>query len=517
MRKTVLAALFYLVAFPLLADEGGYYFKLALNQYLASDYKEALSNLQMGVREDSRDWKIRQLLGYCAYQMNDNQDALAQCQESLRLHGDNPRLENFVKWLSVPEPRAARKKDEGAYLEGREAAQMPDPPDLNPGGKSDIVLQGLTIPTPAPPPDARNDLFKNVLFQVGPGSEFFGQNFNSHGAVGLGGELAVGYSLDDHWSFWWTGAMYLFQQNYLYYYGNYWYRQSYQIPNMEMTLSARYSFGDGPFQPYVGAGAGFYAGDSFYDIQHLIQGSLGARLKLDEALSLFAEARGNFITFQQSTAIDYPVNAGVILDFWGDKGGQGEAVSPPPDGDFFIKTGLGLTFGTDDYPYATSISVNATSFAAGYDFPNHFSFFTSLERFPGDWAVLANLQYNLWLPVPCQPYLFIGAGLDFPDGPAISNVNNAGQVGLGLDFNLNRALDLFFEAKAYDANNLFKFVDPYQVGTNVFETGLKFNLSATRNPVPPTPLETLRAVPGQDVRGTGGGDRPSGTELAIRL
>ncbi len=487
--------LFYLSALNVFAADAGDYFNLALSQYYGNDYSAAVTNLKRAIQLSPGNWKAHQLLGYCAYQMNDNQDALAQCQESLKLNGDNPRLKSFVDWLKTPEPRKPRN-DDGAYFEGKAEAQMPPPPDLDPDRKPNGTLEDLAVPTPTP--KAPNDPFKNFQFQLGPGLEFFGQNFKNPGTVGLGGELGFGYAWDDHWSLWLTEAMYFLSQ-----YDSF-YRRNYEVKCLETTFSARYAFGDGPFRPYLGAGVGVFADNSFYNTDHLLQGSLGAQLKLGGGWSTFVEAKGNFIleSFAQNQfymgnpnyfypnkqviAIDYPINAGVILDLGGDHGGDNKSGTPPSNGNFFIKMGLGFTLASGDY-YSTvnDMQVNTTSIAAGYDFLNHFSFYTNLERFPGDWAVLANLQYTLVISDPFQPYLFGGLGLEFPDGPDFYGENNAAQFGAGMALYLNPTLDLFIELKDYNASNLRNFTNPYQNGYAVLETGLKFNFSGSRDQTTP--------------------------------
>lgn len=334
--------------------------------------------------------------------------------------------------------------------------------------------------------------------------DFPGQNFTGYGS-GTGGELGLGYALDDHWSFWLTGDVYFLQQSYDDY--GYFY-DSYNVNLFSLAFTARYAFGEGPFQPYVGAGAGLKMENYLDSADHMLQGVLGMGYKLDKTWSVFLEAKGNFI-FQpldeyyygyyssaspaEATGIDIPINAGMILDFSGAGEPESTAAKAERDVNFFLRTGVGESVITNQYePYDGSTGnyfpTLSTSIAAGFDFPNQFSFFTSLQRTPGDWAVLANLQYSLWTPLGFEPYLYLGAGVDFPADPPLSFMNNASQAAIGVNIDFSPSTDLYFELKAYNASNFHYFTSPYGGdAVGIFETGFKYNLSKPSSPVAPAP------------------------------
>ena len=332
MRKILWLALLCLSTSVLFADESGDYYKDALDLYRGNHFQAAVQDLKLALQADPNNWKAHQLLGYCAFVLKDPQDTVIECQKSLELHKDNPRLDLFTQWLKAAKPGEMRAGDGGAYFEGREEKAMPPPPDLDPSLKADGILESLTVPTPTPKHEP--EPFRNFLFQLGPGLEFPAQNLVGSGQAAWGGELGLGYALDHHWSFWLTEGIYFFPlANSILGYPH-----PSDAENFETTLSARYSFGEGPFQPYVGAGLGMYWEGGFGTTgpYHLLEASLGARLKLGGVLSAFVEGDTNFIfnpiphfqyfgdshyyTFTPQLGLDYPVKAGVILDFWGDEG-----------------------------------------------------------------------------------------------------------------------------------------------------------------------------------------------------
>lgn len=516
MKKLILTLLVLLAAPHLRAAESWENYQFAFNQYLDHNYMNAAGYLQYVLKSDPNNWQARQLLGYSDYFLNRNSEAVSECQESLKFYGDNPRLRHFTDWLSSPEPRAPRTKDASVFFESRKAAEMPPPPDLDPDRKLDRLLKPSNesanqVPLYPPwadnssPSDSsgqRGNIFRNFLIEAGAGVEYPGQNFNEPNQVHAGGEVGLGYALDNHWSLWLREAMYFYTQRDIYDpYDVY----IYQYVNSETTLSARYAFGDGPFQPFVGAGVGVFLDSDPGSSFPMIQGSLGGRYRLNGAMSVFFELKGNFIFEQlfyypyeywnnnytplaQPTLINYPLNAGVILDLWGADEGKGQAGLLPPGGNFFVQTGIGSTFNTAYY-YPNPLAVYPTSFSAGYDFPNHFSFFASVERFPGDWALLANLKFTLAIPGPVQPYAYLGLGTDFPCEKGNTTSNLAAQAAVGLDFILNNTLDYFAEVRTFSTSNDSYFWDSSTDNTGVFVTGMKFNFSQSPNQAAPSPNE----------------------------
>ncbi len=482
MRTLVLAVLFSLSVYPLFADESSFYYQDALFQYAGGRYSQSAVNLQLALRGDSQNWKVRQLLGYCYYRMNDEKAALDECRESLLLHGGNPRLRDFVQWLESPSPRAMRVNSSVAYMEGPQEAEMPPPPDL-------VPEKSPSSKVPAPT-DPLLDVLKHFRFQMGPGLDFLGENYDtSFRTFGRGGEFALGYALDDRWSFWLGGGFY-------------------GLPEIQTAsqvvfpatlddgfLAARYRFGGGLLRPYLTAGLGWtaplYVGYGLFTYQYpfyapvyappapTLRGRVGLECPLDPGLSLFLESGANVafenLTYTWSslppfrfTTLDYPIDLGLILSPWN---GQGRSPAPAmPNGGFFVKTGGG--FALDPVSYNGSSQALGTFFGAlGYDFPDNVSVFADLERFSQEWAVMANLQLTSPTDTIVEPYLYGGVGLDLPSSAGYF-IGVALQVAMGLQFQVDRDFALYTELRDY-ASYLY---DPYVdnlLGNTLLEAGFK--------------------------------------------
>lgn len=175
--------------------------------------------------------------------------------------------------------------------------------------------------------------------QVGPGIEVLGQNFNTHNdAYNIGGEIALGYAFDKQWSVWLTG-------NYCEYPGD----DSplsvdYRTPDQfyESSLAIRYTIDAGVLSPYVFTGLGLFgeysgASQAIYNaafnlypqnISFELEEGLGVQIPVDKGLKFFVESKINIIfqsfqlyqypantwsTVLNSTALDYPIDFGVVL------------------------------------------------------------------------------------------------------------------------------------------------------------------------------------------------------------
>ena len=84
--------------------------------------------------------------------LNHKVGALKECQKSLELHGDNPRLQIFVDSLVAKLSGKKRIYFQYASREGKVEAQMPTPPDQDPDRKPDLFIKDLVVPMPTPDP-----------------------------------------------------------------------------------------------------------------------------------------------------------------------------------------------------------------------------------------------------------------------------------------------------------------------------------------------------------------------------
>jgi hypothetical protein len=355
------------------------------------------------------------------------------------------------------------------------------------------------------PPE--NDFFDRFHFQIaaGGGADFLGQNFNTtYRASGLGGHLAAGFLTDDHWSLWLSESYYYFPPaDSSSFFGSTYYQLG-EADFWETVFSFRYTLGGSFFKPYLSLGVGFlyvgYDGDVFtngttYTAAPLIQAGLGLQFPLNSDLSFFIEAKANFLFetiyntpyyyessgTSQVTAIEVPVNAGIVVNLFGDgKPTPIPTATPIPTENWFVKTGGGLLFNKfnsygEDVEGSKTTDFLSTA-AIGLDFPNHLSIFGSVEQFPGSWGILGNLQYTVPLKTHFwSPYVCGGVGVCFSNNPDNPPSNVCLQFGLGAEFRLTPEMALFTEGRIIAGN----FDSSYDSAESNFAalTGLQFNLS----------------------------------------
>jgi tetratricopeptide (TPR) repeat protein len=132
--------LFYLGAANLFGAVTENLFKSALALYLDNHYYAAINYLNTIVKTNDTSWKAHQLLGYCDYMVDQKPNALKECKKSLKLHGDNPRLQVFVDSLKEKLTGKKSKRRKVALVEGKDEAQMPMPPDQDPDRKPDNFI-----------------------------------------------------------------------------------------------------------------------------------------------------------------------------------------------------------------------------------------------------------------------------------------------------------------------------------------------------------------------------------------
>lgn len=178
-----------------------------------------------------------------------------------------------------------------------------------------------------------SDPLNNFRIQLGTGADILAQNFDTlQRGYGLGGTGAIGYKLDESWSFWVMENIYVFPS----WDSNYEFEKGTEADLYETIISARYTFGGNFIKPYLTAGFGFFYeacqyGNFFKNYYYLpgvaqaIQSGLGVEASLFPGTSAFIEAKGDFVfanaysnyyyfTVNHLTAIDIPINVGVILN-----------------------------------------------------------------------------------------------------------------------------------------------------------------------------------------------------------
>ncbi len=146
--------------------------------------------------------------------------------------------------------------------------------------------------------------------QLGLGASILASNFSPDYSVGLGLGAGVGYAVNENWSFWLTSNGYYMPSD---------------IPGItsimnEAILAARYTFNGAGVNPYVTAGFGTFTqilSDSYYSVSSsdlMLQGCVGLTFPAGKSLDFYVEAKGDLILATGVTAVDIPLNAGVVIN-----------------------------------------------------------------------------------------------------------------------------------------------------------------------------------------------------------
>jgi hypothetical protein len=145
--------------------------------------------------------------------------------------------------------------------------------------------------------------------QVNGGVDILASNFNPNYSVGIGIGLGVGYVVNENWSFWLNSNGYLLPSKIA------------DITNIqnEGILSAKYTFSGTGVNPYLRIGLGTYTdiysvgGFSYSSSNFMLQGTLGLQIPAGDALDFIIETQGGIILATGATAVDIPVNVGLLF------------------------------------------------------------------------------------------------------------------------------------------------------------------------------------------------------------
>lgn len=76
-------------------------YKQGLCFYLGGHYEKALVKFEQATDENFDFWQSYQMIGYCHFQLREKDAALGAFRESLRLHPQNPKLEEIYQDLQA--------------------------------------------------------------------------------------------------------------------------------------------------------------------------------------------------------------------------------------------------------------------------------------------------------------------------------------------------------------------------------------------------------------------------------
>jgi len=129
--------------------------------------------------------------------------------------------------------------------------------------------------------------------------------------MGVGGGFGGAYVVDENWSIWLNLTDYYLLSS----------LSGVTDMAIETVASGKYTFsgGAGDMKPYLLAGVGLYtemlsvSGYSASTSNLMAQAGLGLQFPLSNKFDAFIEAKSGFIFATGTTAMDIPINAGVIL------------------------------------------------------------------------------------------------------------------------------------------------------------------------------------------------------------
>lgn len=119
-----------------------------------------------------------------------------------------------------------------------------------------------------------------------------------------------GYAINENLSFWLNLTDYYLLSN----------ATGYSTNLVETILSAKYAFGNSSVKPYIAGGLGIFTqiyssgGASLSASDFMLQGKLGLQFEVTKKMSIYVEGKGGIILASGVTAVDIPVNAGVVFD-----------------------------------------------------------------------------------------------------------------------------------------------------------------------------------------------------------
>ncbi len=89
-------------------------FHVGVEQYQAGNWRNAIAYFKQVVQSNPGDWQAYQYMGYAYYRLNDTQKCLSNCESSLDINPNNPKLQAFVdklKAVSMPAPEIEAAPD----------------------------------------------------------------------------------------------------------------------------------------------------------------------------------------------------------------------------------------------------------------------------------------------------------------------------------------------------------------------------------------------------------------------
>ncbi len=195
------SSLFPICGYAFTADE---YYHAGFADYQAGKWNNAIPLLENAIQQDPNYWEAYQILAYSYYRLNDIQKCLRNGDASIRIHPNNPTLQNFIdklKTQNLPAPSVDNQQNNSAVVNPTPIPTLPPIPMTN----------GSTTPTNIAS-SKKNSFYFNLSAVTPDYPNGFSTDWTSGGSVGI----AYGIDLNKMTSIVLSGQYSTFPFNYTY-------------------------------------------------------------------------------------------------------------------------------------------------------------------------------------------------------------------------------------------------------------------------------------------------------------
>jgi hypothetical protein len=153
------------------------YYGQGYTEYQAGNWQAAVGNLKGAIGEDPNDWQAYELLGYSYYRLNDIKQCLHNCKISLRIHPNNPTLQNFVDSFNTQSTPSPLSQSPNTF-DSEDNQPMVAPPTNSLPPDNSVVNNAV--------PEKTNSFYVNFGAATPYAPSDFNDGWTSGGSFGIG-------------------------------------------------------------------------------------------------------------------------------------------------------------------------------------------------------------------------------------------------------------------------------------------------------------------------------------------